>query len=230
MRRPSLLTKFSVLSLLVIVALGLGVGKVLHERIERRALLEATKLAETMTTLGLQPILLPGDLAAGHGDNHLASLDEQLKLRDFDRLGIRRLKVFNDDGVIVYSDERSIVGEAHLDAPDIRSALAGNVERSVKETRFADGKGSHSLEVYVPLRLEGDDEPDGVVEVYLPYSPVAAAIAEDSRRLYLLLALGFVLLYATLFRIVAVASRRLLPRSLCSTGCAPARSKATGAY
>jgi len=84
MRRPSLLTKFSVLSLLVIVALGLGVGKVLHERIERRALLEATKLAETMTTLGLQPILLPGDLAAGHGDNHLASLDEQLKLRDFD--------------------------------------------------------------------------------------------------------------------------------------------------
>ena len=214
MRRPSLLTKFSVLSLLVIVALGLGVGKVLHERIERRALLEATKLAETMTTLGLQPILLPGDLAAGHGDKHLASLDEQLKLRDFDRLGIRRLKVFNDDGVIVYSDERSIVGEAHPGAPDIRSALAGNVERSVKETRFADGKGSHSLEVYVPLRLEGDDEPDGVVEVYLPYSPVAAAIAEDSRRLYLLLALGFVLLYATLFRIVAVASRRLRHQAL----------------
>ena len=214
LRRPSLLTKFSVLSLLLIVALGLGVGKVLHERIERRALLEATKLAETMTTLGLQPILLPGDLAAGHGDKHLASLDEQLKLRDFDRLGIRRLKVFNEDGVIVYSDERSIVGEAHLDAPDIRSALAGNVERSVKETRFDDGKGSHSLEVYVPLRLEGDEEPDGVVEVYLPYAPVAAAIAEDSRRLYLLLALGFVLLYATLFRIVAVASRRLRHQAL----------------
>jgi len=214
MRRPSLLTKFSVLSLLLIVALGLGVGLVLHERIERRALLEATKLAETMTTLGLQPILLPGDLAAGHGESHLASLDEQLKLRDFDRLGIRRLKVFNEDGVIVYSDERSIVGEGHLDSPDIRSALAGNVERSVKETRFADGKGSHSLEVYVPLRLEGDEEPDGVVEVYLPYAPVAAAIAEDSRRLYLLLALGFVLLYATLFRIVAVASRRLRHQAL----------------
>ena len=66
----------------------------------------------------------------------------------------------------------------------------------------------------MPLRLEGDEKPDGVVEVYLPYAPVAAAIAEDSRRLYLLLALGFVLLYATLFRIVAVASRRLRHQAL----------------
>ena len=45
LRRPSLLTKFSLLSLLVVVALGIGVGSMLHERIERRALLEATKLA-----------------------------------------------------------------------------------------------------------------------------------------------------------------------------------------
>ena len=67
LRRPSLLTKFSVLSLLVIVALGIGVGRMLQDRIERRALLESTKLAETMTTLGMQPILLPGDLAAGQG-------------------------------------------------------------------------------------------------------------------------------------------------------------------
>ena len=65
MRRPSLLTKFSLLSLVVVIAFGIGVGAMLHGRIERRALLEATKLAETMTSLGLQPILLPGDLAAG---------------------------------------------------------------------------------------------------------------------------------------------------------------------
>ena len=186
----------------------------LHQRIERRALLEATKLAETMTSLGLQPILLPGDLAAGQSDAHLDALDEQLKLRDFDELGIRRLKVFNGDGVIVYSDERSIIGEAHPEAPAIKAALAGAVERHVKVTPFDDGLGGHSLEVYVPLRLGGDEAPDGVVEVYLPYEPVAAAIAEDSGRLYLLLAVGLVLLYATLFRIVAVASRTLRHQAL----------------
>ena len=214
LRRPSLLTKFSLLSLLVIVALGIGVGAMLQERIERRALLEATKLAEAMTTLGIQPILLPGDLAAGQNEAHLDALDEQLKLRDFDSLGIRRLKIFNADGVIVYSDERSIVGEAHPAAPAIRGALAGDVERSVKETDFSDGKGDHSLEVYVPLRLGGASVPSGVVEVYLPYTPVADAIAEDTRQLILLLAGGLLLLYAVLFRIVAVASRKLRHQAL----------------
>jgi diguanylate cyclase (GGDEF)-like protein len=214
LRRPSLLTQFSVLSLLVVVALGIGVGSMLHGRIERRALLEATKLAETMTSLGLQPILLPGDLDAGKGEAHLDSLDEQLKLRDFDTLGIRRLKVFNADGVIVYSDERSIVGEQHADAPAIQAALKGRIDRHVKRTNFSDGGGPRSLEVYVPLRLGGADEPSGVVEVYLPYEPVAQAIAEDSRRLYLLLALGLLLLYASLFRIVAVASRTLRHQAL----------------
>src|SRR5918994_1205641 len=214
LRRPTLLTKFSLLSLLVIVALGFGVGYVLQERIERRGLHEATKLAEAITKLGVQPIILPGDLAAGHNESHLDALDEQLKLRDFDTLGIRRLKVFNQEGVIVYSDERSIVGEAHPEAPAIRAALAGQIGRAVKETKFDDGGGPRSLEVYVPLYLGGASVASGVVEVYLPYEPVAAAIAEDSRRLYLLLAGGLVLLYATLFRIVAVASRRLRHQAL----------------
>jgi diguanylate cyclase (GGDEF)-like protein len=215
LRRPSLLTKFSVLSLLVIVAIGVGVGLMLQERIERRALLESTKLAETMTTLGMAPILLPGDLAAGQGERHLDNLDEQLKLRDLDQLGILRLKVFNTDGVIVYSDERSIVGEQHLDSPGVRSALLGQVESRLTHGTFDDGRGRRALEVYLPLRLgSGQGAPDGVVEVYLPYEPVAAAIAEDSQRLVLLLAVGLLLLYATLFRIVAVASRRLRHQAL----------------
>ena len=214
LRRPSLLTKFSVLSLLVIVALGIGVGRMLQDRIERRALLESTKLAETMTTLGMQPILLPGDLAAGQGDDHLSSLDEQLKLRDLDELGILRLKVFNSDGVIVYSDERSIVGEMHADSPGVRRALAGEIGSKLTHGTFDTGEGQRALEVYVPLRLGGEGAPDGVVEIYLPYEQVAAAIAEDSRRLYLLLAGGLLLLYATLFRIVAVASRRLRHQAL----------------
>ena len=214
LRRPSLLTKFSVLSLLVIVALGIGVGSMLQERIERRALLEATKLGETMTLLGMQPILLPGDLAAGQNEAHVDALDEQLKLRDLDTLGILRLKVFNADGVIVYSDERGIVGEAHPESPGVRRALTGKVEGRLTHGTFDDGHGTRALEVYVPLRLGGDGTPDGVVEIYLPYEPVAAAIAEDTRQLILLLAGGLLLLYAVLFRIVAVASRKLRHQAL----------------
>jgi diguanylate cyclase (GGDEF)-like protein len=214
LRRPSLLTKFSMLSLVVIAALGLGVGAMLHRQIERRALKEATHTAELTTRIGIEPILLPGDLRLILTDEHLDSLDEQLRLHDLDELGIRRLKIFNSDGIIVYSDEREIVGEVHSDSPGVRSALAGGVESHVKLGTDDLGRGVQTLEVYVPLRLDRDPEPVGVVEIYLPYEPVASAIAGDSRRLYLLLGVGLLVLYATLFRIVAVASRRLRHQAL----------------
>src|SRR5215204_1618953 len=76
LRRPSLLAKFSVLSLLVIVALGAGIGSVLQERIERRALDAATRLAETVTAVGLEPVLLLGDLEPYPTLSRLDALDE----------------------------------------------------------------------------------------------------------------------------------------------------------
>ena len=209
LRRPSLLAKFSILSLLVIVALGVAIGSVLHKRIERRALLEATQLAETLTSVGLEPVLLRGDLEPYPTLARLDALDDELARRSFDDLGIKRLKLFNADGVIVYSDDRGIVGETHPESRGVQTALSGRVERHIKHGTFDDEKGIQVLEVYVPVRLGTDTWPDGVFEIYVPYDPVAAAIAEDSLRLYLLLGIGLLALYATLFRIVAVASRQL---------------------
>ena len=54
----------------------------------------------------------------------------------------------------------------------------------------------------------------GVLEAYLPYAPVAKAITEDTTRLSIVLLLGFAVLYASLFRIVAGASRRLRRQAL----------------
>ena len=31
----------------------------------------------------------------------------------------------------------------------------------------------------MPLQYDGADRPDGVIELYLPYAPVAAAVRED---------------------------------------------------
>ena len=214
LRRPSLLTKFSVLSLLVIVALGLGIGAFLQQRIERRALIEAVHLAEVMTRTGLQPILLRGDLEAYPSLAKLDSLDDEMQLRSFDDLGISRVKLFNADGIIVYSDERSIIGEAHPDSPGVQAGLRGKMDGHVKHGLDDTGRGVHMLEIYVPVRFADSEEPVGVFEVYLPYGPVAAAISEDSLRLYQLLAIGLLLLYGSLFRIVSVASRRLRHQAL----------------
>ena len=49
----------------------------------------------------------------------------------------------------------------------------------------------------------------GVYEVYLSYTATEAAIAADTRTMYLLIAVGLLLVWALLFRIVSLASRRL---------------------
>jgi len=72
-----------------------------------------------------------------------------------------------------------------------------------------DGTGVRTLEVYVPVRVQGSDRPEAVLELYMSYEPVAAEIRDDVLVVVLLLGGGLVLLFATLFRIVAGASRRL---------------------
>ena len=196
----------------MIAALGIGIGSVLHQRIERRALVAATRLAEVVTRVGLQPMLRLGDLEPNATLSRLDALDEEMSFHGIDDLDIKRLKLFNREGMLVYSDERAIVGESHADSPAVQSALAGNVERHVEEGIEDDGGGEQTLEVYVPVRLDGAEQPVAALEVYLPYAPVAAAISEDSHRLYLLLAGGLLALYAVLF--LAVASRRLRHQAL----------------
>src|ERR1043166_338135 len=149
LRRPSLLTKFSVLSLLVIVALGLGVGSMLHRQIEHRALDSATELATAVTVTGLQPALLPGDLEPYPTLARLDGLDEQLRMRNLDRFDVRRMKLYSADGKIVYSDDRSIVGQEHGDSDEVREALEGHVDSEVTHGTLDDGHGARSLEVYV---------------------------------------------------------------------------------
>src|SRR5919202_4295938 len=83
LRRPSLLAKFSFLSLLVIAALGVGIGSALHGRIERRALLEATQFTDAIVRVGLQPRMNPDDLRGYLSLDRLNELDSELQRNAF---------------------------------------------------------------------------------------------------------------------------------------------------
>jgi diguanylate cyclase (GGDEF)-like protein len=224
LRRPTLLVRFSLLSFLLIVALGVTIGSVLHGRIERRALRDATHVADVMTRVGVQSYLERSDLPGPLSERRLDTLDAQLRRGDFPDLQISRVKLYNHHGQVVYSDDRALIGAFHEPSAKLQRALAGESVADVEQGEDDDDSGEpelgsppagRKLEVYVPVRLAGKARtPAAVFEVYLPYEPVADAISADSRRLYLLLGIGFALLYGSLFRIVAVASRRLRHQAL----------------
>jgi diguanylate cyclase (GGDEF)-like protein len=205
----SLLGQFSLLSLLLIGALGLVLATALEGQIERRALENAEQLAQVTAQVGVAPQLVSRDLTRPMSKLRLSQIDTELRQSGLGSVGLERVKIFNSRAELVYSDDRSLIGTNELHSARVREALGGGLVSKVERGTNDDGAGRQVLEVYTPLRLGPGSGVNGALEIYLSYDAVAAAIQREKRTLYLFLGIGLALLYAVLFRIVARASRRL---------------------
>ncbi|SFF56169.1 putative bifunctional diguanylate cyclase/phosphodiesterase [Blastococcus tunisiensis] len=222
LRSASLLTRFGVVSLLLTIALGVVLSAVLSSAIEDRARQQAEDAALMAVRLGLQPQLTPADLAGGFDAARLADVEDVVDdaaeepgtagpaLAAFDPV---ELKIFNRDRTIVYHSENpELVGESS-GSGELGAALDGYVvsgfAHSADDSATSEDGAHQLLEVYVPLQYGGTAGPDGVIEVYLPYAPVAAAIAEDVRTMTIALVASLTVFYLVVFRLIASASRKL---------------------
>jgi diguanylate cyclase (GGDEF)-like protein len=217
-----MLTRFGAISLLLTLAVGVVLASVLSTAIEDRARQQAEDAALMAVRLGLQPQFTPADLADGFDARRLAGVEEAVDeaaetfgsaghaLATFDPV---ELKIFNRDRTIVYHSEHpELVGQTSQSG-ELGAALAGHVvsgfAHSADDSAGSEDGEHQLLEVYVPLQYGDTGSPDGVMELYLPYAPVAAAVAEDVRTLTLTLVVGLAVFYGVLFRFVASASRTL---------------------
>lgn len=211
---PSLLGKFALASLVPIVCLGLVLGYSLRRQIERNAHEKARDVAVLTSHVGLEPLLTRANLERSLTPEHRGKLDEALS-NPAVRQQLVRVKIWNRAGRVVYSDAKQILGRRFPLSEELVEALAGRVVSEVSTLGGAENVAEANmgferlLEVYVPLRVQPSAKPIGVLELYLPYEPIAASIERDTHTAYLLLLGGLGLLYAVLYRIVASASRRL---------------------
>jgi diguanylate cyclase (GGDEF)-like protein len=214
--RLSLTGQVALLSLIPIIVLGFVLARVLQEQIVTRTLADAGESAQLIARLGIQPRLTPRDLRDGLSAHGIRELDEQLRARSV-KSDLARIKIWNNRGRIVYSDDHALIGRSpSTDGDDdLHDALAGapdpaEVVTPSLHTETASEVGLGQLvEVYVPLRFTSSGLPAGAFEIYLSYRPIAAAIGSAERTIALVVSLGLALLWALLFRIVASASRRL---------------------
>jgi diguanylate cyclase (GGDEF)-like protein len=205
--RWSLLTRFGVMSVVALAVIAVALGQVLRRQIESRALTSAEEVGVLIARAGVQPNLTPADIRVGMTRERIDELDRRLAVSVFRDTGIQRVKIFDANSIIVYSDKRDVIGDDGGDG--VRRALDGEVHSSMVRGVDHRDKGARTLEVYVPMRFSGDTKPTGVYEVYLSYTAAEKAVAADTRTMYALIAGGLGLLWAALYRIVSVASRRL---------------------
>jgi diguanylate cyclase (GGDEF)-like protein len=213
-RRPrlSLLGKFGLVSVVPIGVLGVVLAVQLGAHVRRDALANARQSAALVADLGIQPQLEGRDLGVPLDPALIASLDRQFRSASVSSR-IARIKIWNREGTIVYSDDPALIGANPPASDELHLALNGAISSEVSDLEQAEEASERSfgtlLEVYVPLRLGADPQPAGAFEIYVPYAPIAAMIDNRTRELYLLLFGGLLLLYVALFRIVAGASTRL---------------------
>lgn len=127
---------------------------------------------------------------------------------------IVRFKVYNSQSVVIWSDDKRLVGRSFPDDSDLQEALRGKVVADVssltkKENVFEHDSFQRAVEIYIPIYSENTKELLSVMEVYKR----ADAIYQDIREARIVVLLGALggglLLYVSLFAIVRQAARQI---------------------
>src|SRR5213083_1163797 len=141
--RPGLLATFAVVSLIPLATLGFGLFYFLQDQIRSRALDGAGNSATLVARSSVEPLIEDANLRAPLP----AALQEQLAAsrEQLHAAGVARIKLWNLDGKIVYSDKRELIGRTFPPAEDLREAAGGEVVSDVSDVDEAENIEDHGL-------------------------------------------------------------------------------------
>jgi diguanylate cyclase (GGDEF)-like protein len=198
--RPRLgpLATFSLVAVVPTVGLALVLGNLLRTQIRDRAFGE-TRRSALVVAAALESQLSAHDLSGALPRGRLLAVDGLVaSLRG---RGLNDATVWNRDGRVVYSTDRSLVGQTLPLSTDLHGALGGRAVSGM------DRRGV--LDVVVPLNFGLPRAPSGALELRSPATRVQKEITRGTHLLYLLLLCGLAALYAVTLPIVWHISRRL---------------------
>lgn len=210
MERLTLLQRFSILSLISLVLVSIALGWVITYILEQDTLLISKELTakivseEVGKNFSIEEITTP---TIGSYENFSKKINSLTLGPD-----ILRLKVWNKDMVVVWSDDIRLVGKSFPDNEELKEALEGKIASELSHL----GKMEHEferkyetlLELYVPLR-SADGKIESVFEVYQNLDPLHTEINRQQRIIWISTTIGFTFLYFMLFGIVRNASRQI---------------------
>ena len=216
MRRPwglTVLGRFTLTSALVATSFALALGWLVSEEVTRATLDEAiTNTAQAADSL-LSPYLVAGDFAHPLWPGRLDDLDRMIGPHLSER-GIVRVKLWNRKGVVIYSNDRRVVGRLFALSDELQAALAGRVAAEIrppgKDENEEERTHGRLLHVYVPVRRPGVAQPEGAYEVYRDARPLLTQIRAARGRVWLLVFVGTAVLYASLIGLVRRASKTVI--------------------
>jgi len=145
------------------------------------------------------------------------SLDDKRRYLYFDELvrhnlldsNLKKVKVFNKEGIIVYAESPELLGQDHSGKALLQRALHGEYGSKIVDTKeYEDAYGvkqkSSLIETYMPV-LDNHGNVTYVMEVYQDFDPIRATIQASLWRSGMLM--GFLATFALL--VIAYLVKRL---------------------
>ncbi len=218
--RFRLLRYFSVLSFLALVAMTVGFVLLYRQYAENRLLASEERQNVATTQLFANSIYprFASHLKARAGRT-AAALRASPRTAQLDRavrqmirgLHVLKVKIYDLDGVTIYSSQASQIGEVKLGNRGFLTARRGGVASELTHRgKFSAFEGTiedrNVISSYIPIRVRGGPVL-GVFEVYADVTPFLARIVSLQIDLIAIFASAFVGLYLVLFLIVGRADR-----------------------
>ncbi len=216
--RLTLLSRFTLISLVLTAAIAIILVIGIQQRLENDALQQVANSAAEQVTLILSPSLWRSELSGPIPPDKYASLDAVIR-EDILLPHVVHVRIYSPNGTVLYADEKNLVGQKYPISSELAEALNGNVGMDVsdmtKEENVTErGPYPQLLEVYVPIHpVDAPNEVLGAYEVYHDLSAVQASIDDMRGYVAVSVAIGFLTLFGSLFFLVRNASRELVARN-----------------
>lgn len=201
-------------TMLPMVWLGLVLGQTVTNQVDAAALREGESQAKSLASAAVEPYLDTGRLSDGLSEDQLESIARATShlIAQGSALALR---VRDLNGQIVF-DAADPFGTPPVGPPDdeVREAVDRGMV-SLLTTLGADEvdggvtNGAQAIEVYVAIHpIENSGLVVGVLEVYIPYAPIAAEREASLNQLRLSIIFGLGALWLVLVLIVVSVARR----------------------
>jgi len=201
----NLLVQFSVASFVVMAVIAMGLAIVLSNKIRSDAIGDLVDETVGVSSSRLLAAITPADLETPMTGERYDKFHEFVQ-KSIVSERTARVKVWLQDGTVIYSDDFEGVGEKFPPKENLLRALSGETVADIKIPMDAENTRERNLgtlmEVYTPIIFPGSPEPVGALEIYQYYEPTAQRINDLKLWVFGAIGIGFGVLYGGLVSIV----------------------------
>lgn len=208
-QKNQLVRNFSALSFIMILLIGLVLNYALSTKIED-VMIERTKATTVLHVQEQVEKYLEPDffLNPNYEKNYRKFEDYYYDIKSSE---IIRIKIYNKNGTIIFSDEKELIGKRFEINEELNEALEGNLQAEIKrdiskEENIFEKKYGALMEIYIPLYHDETNQLIGVVELYQVLDNVDSLIFSIQKTVTILLIITLIILYISLIWLVKGAS------------------------